>query len=654
MKSLESRASVLIRLLAGISIALPTIVTAVDIAPPESYTAMSEIRNVAISPSGNFVAYQIFEDGDNLILVFDMTSGKVVLSSNVDESYLHSIQFVNDEFVALVYDMDPWSNRSLSSFAHNSRIDSKSPTMVARGPGTVYGRRTRFLDLKDTSVQRNYLAGANGDIVSIASDLDVIYVPWEYGALAKYTVSNGSRSPHVASGSSDTLSWFMSRDHQPLVREDFDFSKNRHVVYVYRDGEPSVLLDEEVDGRDLDVVALSPDQGSLIYLTQTSEFDRMTYHTMSLEDGARSDPLFSQYIGRVLTDSGKTAFGFERDNYPGFEYVFLNKKAEDFFRSIEKSFPGLDVRFVASNDDFEHMVVRVSKNWGTAHYLFFSNGNPQPTVIGQDNSAISSEQSMPRTLLEFKASDGRSIRAYLTMPDDLARTGNAPLLVIANGSRPENGTRRYQWLAQYFASRGFVVVEPAIRGAYYHPSFMPQSDLSWGDKYESDTNDTVQHLVDQGISDADRLCVIGIGIGGYAAMSAAARSPEKYRCIASVSGLSDLSILFARARDDRWSHPTVLSFFETVFGVSGKDKSAIKSKSPQNNVESDFPPALLMYFEGGDSIYDYSMKDMNRALKRKGVTVDLVKLPGFNVELSEYEARTLMFELLSSFVEEHL
>ncbi len=652
MKALQIKASAVVCLLAGLSTATPTV--AADISTPEAYAAMSEIRNVAISPSGKFVAYQILENDENLILVFDMSSGKVVLSSDVDKSYLHEIRFVNDEFVAVVYDLDPWSNSSLSSYAHNTRMTSNAPTMVARGPGTLGRRRTRFLDLKETSIQRDYLAGANGDIVSVASDLGAVFLPWGLGALVKYTIRHGTRSPSLASGSSDTLDWYMSSDQEPLVREDFDFNKERHVVYAYRDGERSTLLDEEVDGRDIDVVALSPKQDSLIFLTRRPDSNDMTYHTMSLADGSRSGPLFSRRIGRVLRDSGKTAFGFERDSFPGYEYAFLNKKADDFFRSIQNSLPGLDVRFIASTDDFEHMVVRVYKNWGTAHYLFFSNGNPQPVVIGQDNSAISSEQSMRRSLLEFNASDGRAIRAYLTMPDDVAPTGDAPLIVLSNGSQHAFETRRYQWLAQYLASRGFIVVQPGIRGVEYGPDFMPRGDLNWGNKYESDINDAVQHLVDAGVTNATRVCIIGIDIGGYAAMSDAAQSPEKYRCVVSVSGLSDLSLLFERARENEWQYPQLLSYFETAFGISVEDRAAIKNRSPQNRVESDYPPSLLMYYQGGDSMFYYSMKDMNRALRRKKVPVELVKLPGFDFQLSEFEARPVLLKSISQFVEQHL
>jgi len=645
MESSQITALGLVRLLVGTLMALPTIALATDLAPPEAYSTMSEIRHVAISPSGKLVAYQSIKNDENLILVLDVSSNQLVLSTGVGKSYLRKIQFVSDEFVAVVFDLDPRSPRA-------ARVDSH--IMLAKGPGSRFGRRTMFLDLKKGGFQKNYVAQASGDIASVAPDLDAIYIRWDVGSLIEYSIRNGQASVPLAGGSSDTFDWYLNINHEPLVREDFEYDRNQHSIYVYRDGKETVLAKENNLSRDIDVVALSPEQDKLIYFTRRAGVDRMTYHTMSLVDGSRSGPIFSQHIGRVLVDSGNTAFGFERDEFPAYEYEFLNQKAESHFRSISKSLPDMQVRLVASTDDFEHMVVGVRKGWGTAYLMIFSAGVPQPVVIDKVNTAVSTEQSLPRSMLEFSASDGRIIRAYLTMPAGAKSATDAPLIVLSNGSHFAYQTRGYQWLAQYLASRGFVVVQPGIRGGDYSWNFMPGNDLSWGGKLESDINDTVQHLADEGITKATRVCVIGFDMGGYAALLAAARSPEKYRCVASISGLSELDVIHERAWDRRDRHPQNLRYLEVLFGITGNDKAALKDKSPLTHVDIDFPPALLMYYQRGDTMLADSATIMRRDLRRKGRDVTLVELPGYDFVLSEREARPKILKAISEFVEEHL
>lgn len=619
----------LVRLLIGILIAMPTGAVAGDLAPPEAYSTISEIRNVSISPSGNFVAYQHIENAKNQILVLDMSSGNLVFHTRLEKkSYLHSIQFVNDEYVVISY--------------HTPR------------PGPRAGPRTGFLDLKEATVQRNFISRAPLEIVGVAPELAAIYVSWDRGSLVKYFVENGQHSPSLASGSSDTVDWYISNDREPLVREDFDPNKDRHVIYAYRNAEASILVDESFPSRDINVVALAPQQDKLIYFTRLPNFDRMTYHMMSLTDGSRSDPVFSQYIGRVLVDSGKTAFGFERDEFPAYEYEFLNKKAESYFRSIEKSLPGMQVRLIASTDDFQHMVVRVNKNWGTAHYLFFSKGTPKPIVIGEEDSRVSAAQAMPRKMLEFSASDGRAIRAYLTLPTGMSAADGAPLIVLSNGSQYAYQSRLFQWLAQYLASRGFAVVQPVFRDGDYSWDFMPKSDLSWGGKFESDIDDTVQHLVDQGVANPARICIVGFDIGGYAALAATARSPESYRCVASIGGLTELQDVVRRARRQQGRYPQFLRYVEARFGIAANDKTLIDDKSPITHVDLDFPPVLLMYFKRGDFMLKDQAKDMRRALKRKGRDVTLLEIPGYDFLHSEREARPKVLKAVSDFIEEHL
>ena len=71
-------------------------------------------------------------------------------------------------------------------------------------------------------------------------------------------------------------------------------------------------------------------------------------------------------------------------------------------------------------------------------------------------------------------------------------------------------------------------------------------------------------LIDQGIADPSRLCIVGWSYGGYAALIGVAKEPQRYRCAVSIAGVSDLSQLVrettastaARTRRSTRSAPT--------------------------------------------------------------------------------------------------
>ena len=71
-------------------------------------------------------------------------------------------------------------------------------------------------------------------------------------------------------------------------------------------------------------------------------------------------------------------------------------------------------------------------------------------------------------------------------------------------------------------------------------SFVDAATGQWGRKMQDDLDDGVAWLVARGIADPKRVCIMGASYGGYAAMWAAVRNPDIYRCAISFAGISDM------------------------------------------------------------------------------------------------------------------
>jgi dipeptidyl aminopeptidase/acylaminoacyl peptidase len=57
---------------------------------------------------------------------------------------------------------------------------------------------------------------------------------------------------------------------------------------------------------------------------------------------------------------------------------------------------------------------------------------------------------------------------------------------------------------------------------------------------QDDLSDGVKTLIDQGIVDPSRVCIVGASYGGYAALAGAALTPDLFKCAVSIAGISDL------------------------------------------------------------------------------------------------------------------
>jgi dipeptidyl aminopeptidase/acylaminoacyl peptidase len=538
----------------------------------------------------------------------------------------------------LVYDREkPSGDYGVASDRQIKILDLKS--------GHIGDLRTR--DLKPAFLKGPRLTGAT---IGISENFDSLYMPMyerqaaRYFSLFEYSVEHGVGNKALARGSSDTVDWFVDKNGRALVREDFDRDDGRHTVYVYRNGEAKILLDESTASRQIDIVATTPQQDKLIYYTRLPDSDRMTIHTLSLDDGARSEPVFSYDIGRILVDSNRNAIAFGSFDFPDFEYQFLDESAESHFRAIAATLTGGTIEIVAFTDDFDHVVVRFGQNGrAAAYYLLFTRGNSTPLLIAKQQIEVPDEQIVPVDTHEFVAEDGQRVRTWVTTQGDLQTRRHAPLIIISGFP---------YWLHQYLAGRGYVVVEPDVRFKNYYPTFIPNADRSWGGRSASDINDTAKHFVDQGIADPERICVVGFGaVFGYAALMAAADSPDTYRCVVSLNGHYDLKKVFQEIRSRGTRSLPDVRFFETLFGVDSSDNKSLEDRSPLQQINANFAPALVIYFSKDDKLFEDQAEGAARALERNDSDYALEEIDSSDLRFEYRDTRLDVLRKIANFVQ---
>ena len=604
----------------------------------EAFSRVSEIRNVVISPSGQRVAYQRMENDNNLILVLDVASGELVFSMGVDDSDINSIRFVGDTTVMIVFDQ------------RYHRADF----------GLSYRRRIRFLDLETGDID-NFggwtpdgwdmnRSSTRGTVVGITEDFANLFVTmWEGNAnlysLFEYSIDHGARNVALARGTSDTIDWFVDDTGTPVARVDFDEEEDLFTVYAYRNSEPEVLFQEQTENPQMRVRALTPEQDGLIYMTRLPGADELTLHTLSLADGSRSAPIFSFSLGGALVDSGRRGVAFWKAGTLVDEYEFPDTGVERFFRAIQASMPGEPIELVNFTDDFDHVVVRLTRKWGQAFYLLFSKGAQEPVLIAKEETGAPNDDVRFDHNYGFVASDGRVVRARLTYNGDFNEQKRKPLVVLSQAPT---------WLEQYFAAQGYVVIRPRLRDVHVRGTFIPQGATQSAGRMHSDINDAVRHLVDKGIADPARVCVIGFRRGAYLAALAASESPDTYRCIASVNGFLDLERPARRTREGVKEDSYRVRLFEAQFAVDASNKDSLHERSPINHVGDDFPTTLLVYFKKSDKLLESDAKAFSRTLKTRNREHDIKAINTDDLTFEESKTRRQVLKALSDFVEEQL
>ena len=121
-----------------------------------------------------------------------------------------------------------------------------------------------------------------------------------------------------------------------------------------------------------------------------------------------------------------------------------------------------------------------------------------------------------RIKVSFESTDGTSIEAFITTPPGYDSSIRYPTILRLHGGPVAQFSWGYGFTAQYFAARGYVVVEPNPRGSTGHgQDFINAIYRTWGVTDYDDVMASISYAIDHGYADADRLAVTGYSYGGY-------------------------------------------------------------------------------------------------------------------------------------------
>jgi dienelactone hydrolase len=232
--------------------------------------------------------------------------------------------------------------------------------------------------------------------------------------------------------------------------------------------------------------------------------------------------------------------------------------------------------------------------------------------------------------VDYPAGDGASVPAYLTLPPGVAAKG-LPAIVMPHGGPAARDALGFDWLAQYYAQLGYVVLKPNYRGSTGYGAGWFQSNAFKGWRTAmADINAGARWLVAQGIADPARLHIIGWSYGGYAALQANVVDPGLYRSVVAVAPVTDLKLLI---KDQIYYTSYSLSRAEFAQGQDAIDGS------PARNAGRIKAPVLIFQGTKDLNVDQEHAKVMDAALERAVVPHRLVLYPDLDHQLESATAR---------------
>lgn len=625
--------------------------------PLEAYARLPSVSLLVISPSGKRIAYREIQGKRDQIVVRSLEDDRIIERVSLRDDTPRKLEFVGD-------------NNLIITASHNRRtreFRGDFDFSVAFNFDIASGKLFKLLQNAP-----NLYPGQEGlgFFIGIDSDPNRILMPAfhqprrrnqppKYGLFA--VSLNTNRTELVSEGSPHTVDWFANRTGDIVAREDYLQSEQRFVMRAYRDSEKilrnylSATLPKGASG-------ITPDGDALVVGIVQQNANATTYARMDLNTGYLSGPLLGDEdrdIEQVITDVYRTVHGVEFGGFKPY-YQFYDQQLTRRIRAITDELGNTSATLVSWSDFFRSLVFYVSGGNNAGSYLLYREDSLKPEVIGRAYPEIADTEVVPSSIFTYRASDGRPIPALLTVRPELQTNGNLPLIMLPHGGPATHDRLQFNWLVQFFASRGYAVVQPQFRGSTGFGHDHAEAGVGeWGKKMQRDLDDAVTALVDQGLVNGERVCIVGASYGGYAALAAvaffdSAASPVQYRCAASIGGVSDLESFLRSRLSEYGRNHWIVNYWKKQYGGADFDWQALAEISPINSAGNIDVPVLLIHGREDSVVPQDQSEKMYEALKATGKPVNLIEIDDGDHWSSNEKTRLKTLRALAGFIEQNL
>jgi dipeptidyl aminopeptidase/acylaminoacyl peptidase len=252
----------------------------------------------------------------------------------------------------------------------------------------------------------------------------------------------------------------------------------------------------------------------------------------------------------------------------------------------------------------------------------------------------------PMRPITYTAADGTKIPAYLTLPPGVTDAKNLPAIVLPHGGPAARDEWGFDWLAQYFAHRGFVVLQPNYRGSagYGDQWYVNNGFKSWRTAI-GDVCDAGRWLVAQGMADAAKLAIVGWSYGGYAALQSNVLDPSLFKAAIAIAPVSDLALMKTEVQ------VFASGYFMSNYIGSGEH---VDSGSPAQHADVFKAPVLMFHGDNDFTVNIAQSRKMDKALHAAGKSSQLVVYPKLEHGLRDSTVRADMLRRSDAFLREHL
>lgn len=511
--------------------------------PMEYWAAPNFMSNVELSPDGRYVAFMKAESqkGDHVIEVYEATDmSKKPRRIGAKSMNIRGFSWIGDEEIVVSFDKQV--SKRIKGFNRGA----------FRGKLALYSMKTN--DFKELTDDNSSMTLANV-LPEEPNHVLVRYSEFKEGesfrapSFYKFNLDRGTKSL-VLKGNWRVFNVRFDKNGNPRFATRFDEGSEEFIFLYRRPDEGSwseyYRLSRDSFERFGYAGMVDEDNHDEIFVTATNGEDRVSLWKFDLTSGTFGKKVYGHDTVDVLGTRRHSNSWSYPGEVTGVRYnegkrktVWMDRSEKDVYKKFSDAIPNShDVYITSRSRDGNTLVVYNTGPRDPGTYYLYNNG--QFSLMGSVNALLDGNKLADVEYITYQSRDGKTIPGFVTRPNG---PGPHPLIVMPHGGPFVGETVSYDDWGQMLANNGYMVLQPQYRGSqnygldFYKAGFIDGGQ--GGYKMQDDKDDGVKHLIAKGDVDPDRVAMFGWSYGGYAALIAAARSPNLYQCVIAGAAVAD-------------------------------------------------------------------------------------------------------------------
>jgi len=627
--------------------------------PFETFAAGAAMNVPRISPNGKHIAVATRKGKEQRVLVYDIDSPGTTLTGHdiPKDLEIDWVDWANDDRI-LVGVSKPQTERW-----YGTTYDTSLSRVIAANRD---GTNPRVL-LKNTRKMRDnqQLSGVLGRVPSdpksvlmAATDGDGRY------SIFRVNVDDG-KTEIVRRGNVNTYRWMIDTQGEPRIRIDYRPRRDRFEIYARKSGSTDDYeLIYDFGRRDLptfQIVGFTDEKDIAIVATRRGG-DRSALYEYNLATRSIGKPIFEHPVVEIGEPVGGPIYDPTTGSFAGIIYAvdtlqfhYIDQALATVQSKLQATFSdSANVGAFGWSKDRSKFIVVTSGPQDPRSYYLYDPVKNHASLIGRAHPDIPPAELGETLIVKYKARDGTKIPGYLTLPPGKGGK-NLPLIVMPHGGPEVRDLVGYDPWAQGLANRGYAIFQPNFRGSGgYGKAFAEAGHRQWGRLMQDDITDGVKALIADGTADANRICIVGASYGGYAALAGGAFTPDLYKCVVAVAGVSDIPAMLEEEEQRFGDESSVYHYWVKRLGDPKADLAQMQSVSPALQAQNFKAPVLLIHGFDDDIVPIDQSRRMDKALNAAGKKVEFVEVSNEGHHFAKPENLLKLIAETEKFVTAHI